>query len=120
MQGTCVSAAHTHTRISDAAIFLLCPITVSADSYRGYAYLIHVSFLFPSHTEGQLPMYLRQSLINSKEQNISWEADRRSATQEITPFYGIRKLITVLTRDRHWNLPWTKRVQSTSSHSIPL
>jgi hypothetical protein len=41
--------------------------------------------------------FLRHSLINSTQQRPFWEANSHSASQEIPCFYGIRRLITVLT-----------------------
>jgi hypothetical protein len=39
--------------------------------------------------------------MNSMEQSPFWEAESRSASQEIPTF-----LITVLTKSRHWTLSW--------------
>ena len=46
-----------------------------------------------------------QSQTNSSEQSASWEANRSSTNQEISPYYGARKFITTLTIARHLSLP---------------
>jgi hypothetical protein len=54
------------------------------------------------------------------EQNPYWEANSRSASQEIPSIYGIWRLITVLIRARHWTLFWASWIQASHSHLISL
>jgi hypothetical protein len=54
------------------------------------------------------------------EQCSSWEANSRSATQEIPPFYGTRRFITVFTTTSLWFLSWDRWIISTFSHPISL
>jgi hypothetical protein len=43
-----------------------------------------------------------------------------SAFKKLAKFYGTQGLITVYTRSRHCSLPWTRWIQSTYSHHVPL
>ena len=45
------------------------------------------------------------------EQSPSWETNRFSASNEISPFYGTRRFITAFTSASHLSLFWTKSVQ---------
>jgi hypothetical protein len=52
-------------------------------------------------------------LTNSMEQSPSWEANRFSASQVISPFYGIRRFIAASTRACYLSLSWAGWIQST-------
>jgi hypothetical protein len=55
------------------------------------------------------------------KQSPSWEANSRSASQEIpTNFYGTRRFITVFTRPYHRSLSEARWIQSTPSKPISL
>jgi hypothetical protein len=49
---------------------------------------------------------------NSVEKSSSWEADTRSADQEIPSFYGARRFIAVFTRAHHRSLYWATQKPS--------
>jgi hypothetical protein len=51
-------------------------------------------------------------LTYSTEQNLSWEANQFSASQEIPAFYGIRRFFTAFTSYRHLYLSWARSIQS--------
>jgi hypothetical protein len=53
-------------------------------------------------------------------QDIIWKADCHSACQKILLLYGTRRYITVLTKARHWTLPWVIRIQFAPSIYISL
>jgi len=57
-------------------------------------------------------------VAKSMEQS-PWEADSHSV-KKFPTFYGTRRFITVFTTARHWSLPWTRWIQSTTSHPITL
>jgi len=46
-------------------------------------------------------------VTNSMEQS-PWEANSRSANEDIPRLYGIRRFITVFTRACHWPLSWAR------------
>ena len=46
------------------------------------------------------------------EHSPSWEANRFSASQEISRIYGNQRFITALTRARHLSLSWATSIQS--------
>jgi len=46
------------------------------------------------------------------EKSPFWEADSRSASQEIPPSYGTRNFITVFTAALQWSLSWARSIQS--------
>jgi hypothetical protein len=47
---------------------------------------------------------IHKQSTNSMEQNISLEAESRSAGQECPAFYRIRLFLSVLTEVRYWSL----------------
>ena len=55
------------------------------------------------------------TITYSMEQSPSWQANRFSASQEISAFYGTRRFITAFTRACHLSLSWASSIQS-----IPL
>jgi hypothetical protein len=58
------------------------------------------------------------TITNSTLQSPSWEANSRSAAQEITAFYGNWRFITVFTKACHWSLSWARWILSTPSHFL--
>ena len=58
-------------------------------------------------------------LTYSMEQSSSWEANRFSASQEISSIYEIRSFITALTSARHLYLSWARSIQSMSFPHLP-
>jgi hypothetical protein len=55
-------------------------------------------------------------LINYTKQSPSWEANSRSASQDISPFYEIRRFINAFTKARHLSLSWPRWIQATSPY----
>ena len=53
-------------------------------------------------------------LTYSMEQSPSWEANRSSASQEISTYYGTRRFITSFTSARHLSLSWDRSIPSMS------
>jgi len=54
------------------------------------------------------------------EQNLPWETNSHSASQEIPYLFGTRRFITVFTTARHLSLSWGRWIQYTPSHHISL
>jgi len=52
------------------------------------------------------------------KQTPSWVANRFSASQEVTTFYGTRRFITAFTSGRHLSLTWASSIHSVPPHLI--
>jgi len=61
----------------------------------------------------------RNQLTNFMDQS-PWEANSRSASQEVTCLLGTRRSIIVFARVCYWSQFWASRIQSTSSKTIFL
>ena len=72
---------------------------------------------YPNHLSSLLSTILiTGSLFTYSMEHSPWEANRFSASQEIPPFYGTRRIITILTSARHLSISWANSIQSIPPH----
>jgi hypothetical protein len=76
--------------------------------------------LSPEKTVAQVLRQRPAGLTNSVVQSPSWEANSRSASQEVSRLLWNTKFITVSTKAHYWSLFWARWIRSALSHSISL
>jgi hypothetical protein len=106
----------------------LCVLCLRTTYFLTYLFIYLLTYFLTylvTYLRTYLLTYLRTYLLTyvlpylltySMEHSPSWEANRFSASQENSAFYGTRRFITAFTSARHLSLTWASSIQFLLPH----